>query len=712
MIGCLIDVSGSMRQALEPEGRDEPVTERLQAVVRAVLRLAQTEYGRDPGAQMFVGAFGLKSKYPPVLDLCSVVEALIDGSEGGQNGHDLLIALANEEHLGHITEYIRSKLTLNEALTIHSHLRRHPEDIAEFVNAIPSAEQLENNRRTARNAGAGGGVGAAALIGLLGGGVVGGVLGGLVGAAGGGSSASYAEDYGVEHSEVMQMAHRICDEWLQEFSTLTPRPVADVVALLQRLQEYSAARAGDEEEHPSQSNSLLDLLRRYIYALTPMRDALTAALSCFTGHPVVGAQALVLFSDGNSTDGDPVPLAGEFHRANITVATIYLTSDKSVPRRRLHDRPVQSWNAGQRALFSMASRVAGDRHPVPVLASMGWGVPSSGECALYATVCSTVVVEEFCSMLLSSRFGSTDALLDIGHRVLLDTYVNDHYVRTCQNPSDQGHFETCYAHATAAVLHMALHRIVGRQGGYSTIKELRDKILDKRNFPPHEGGRPTNQVLETAVTWYRPLKFREVDEDGARQAVLHRRPVLATFRLSAPGWETFTSHFTSRATSCSTLSRADMEAERLSPPVAGHAVVLVRCHPRSLTFLNSWGPGWGDNGSFRVENASVLEVEYAQGGSPVRFYDIFWLEQDLSLVEQEAYYQEVELNLHQHITQHHPSILKLHSRCPNCQDSAPISQYTGTVRCAECPTCEQWFEPQPGHLMDALYAGVNPSSGA
>ena len=114
-----------------------------------------------------------------------------------------------------------------------------------------------------------------------------------------------------------------------------------------------------------------------------------------------------------------------------------------------------------------------------------------------------------------------------------------------------------------------------------------------------------------ATAWYRPLRFRKVDEEGARQAVLHRRPVLTTFCLSRSGWATFSQHFGTAATRSSVLTRSRMASHRSLPDDGGHAVVLVGCDPHSLTFLNSWGHQWGNNGSFGVENHTVLELDGA-----------------------------------------------------------------------------------------------------
>ena len=46
LVGCLLDVSGSMREALEPgrsENDGQPLTGQLRAVLRAALKLVQAE---------------------------------------------------------------------------------------------------------------------------------------------------------------------------------------------------------------------------------------------------------------------------------------------------------------------------------------------------------------------------------------------------------------------------------------------------------------------------------------------------------------------------------------------------------------------------------------------------------------------------------------------------------------------------------------------
>jgi hypothetical protein len=130
VVGCLLDVSRSMREALESDRSDERAVERLLTVLRATLKIAQAEQRHDPDALVFVGLFGLDTDTnlgcPSGVDLCSVTEALVgDGLDRG-SGHELLIALANKENRPNIAKYIRTKLTNDEARIPNAHLQRHP----------------------------------------------------------------------------------------------------------------------------------------------------------------------------------------------------------------------------------------------------------------------------------------------------------------------------------------------------------------------------------------------------------------------------------------------------------------------------------------------------------------------------------------------------------------------------------------------------------
>lgn len=241
-----------------------------------------------------------------------------------------------------------------------------------------------------------------------------------------------------------------------DFARLTPRPVSEVVNALERFHHNLEVDDGE---------NLHDILRQYIFGSTPICCALNEALDAFKRIQDAGHRVLVLISDGKSTDGDPTALADGFRNEDIWIATVNLTDDRDSPQRVLYYEADNHWNQGTRALFTLATRVPASRHPIPVLASVGWQVPSAGEIALFSSVCSATALDEFCSLLLSARFRSADALLDIIGRVHFDDYINNAHLNVRRQPSNQGKAGVCYAHATASVVHMALLRIVARDGG-------------------------------------------------------------------------------------------------------------------------------------------------------------------------------------------------------------------------------------------------------
>ncbi|KIW32665.1 uncharacterized protein PV07_04194 [Cladophialophora immunda] len=60
----------------------------------------------------------------------------------------------------------------------------------------------------------------------------------------------------------------------------------------------------------------------------------------------------------------------------------------------------------------------------------------------------------------------------------------------------------------------------------------------------------------------------------------------------------------------------------------------------------------------------------------------------------------------------HPSIFELEYRCPLCLTRSAIAKFKGNIYRAvcPCPDCEDSFETEPGHLMEAFYARAGLST--
>ena len=184
-------------------------------------------------------------------------------------------------------------------------------------------------------------------------------------------------------------------------------------------------------------------------------------------------------------------------------------------------------------MFEMSSTMHNTHTPVSYLVDAGWELPLSGESHLFVQVSSLDVVNQLCSIVLSQMTEGCDALVDILGKVSLATYItqaNEDFIPTSQVGG------TSYANAIAAVLHLAMHRIVGRE--VPDFYDLREKIISEYG----EHGANTKEVLKKVCPKYR-LHFHEVDETGARKAINNRRPVVATFWLYDKEWHKFSYFF-------------------------------------------------------------------------------------------------------------------------------------------------------------------------
>jgi len=269
---------------------------------------------------------------------------------------------------------------------------------------------------------------------------------------------------------------------------------------------------------------------------------------------------------------------------------------------------------------------------------------------------------------------SSEPIVNIIARASLDQYINsaiNDYI-----PNEQIG-RTCYANAVAAVLHLAMRRIQGRVPNF---QELLNDIVNDFD----ENGAIITDVLHRWCQNYR-LHFRPVDERGAREALNRRRPLVATFQLTDPQWKKFSNFYKNNPKGV--LESKDLETtEDTTNEPSGHAVVLIRCNPEFLTFMNSWGITFADGGFFRVKNQSVLNLE---------FYDVFWTLNDLMPIEISKYQEKKRLDGEKLLNGLPSSVKNLPYECPRCCRSSPASNFCGHLFEAICPQCHQTFIPTP-----------------
>lgn len=279
---------------------------------------------------------------------------------------------------------------------------------------------------------------------------------------------------------------------------------------------------------------------------------------------------------------------------------------------------------------------------------------------------------------------SNDALLNIAARVSLDQYINSAKTSFIPNKQIGG---TCYANAVAAVLHLAMRRIEGREGGVPPFSDPINKngLLEQIVKKFGDKGASTENVLAEYCSKYR-LHCKKVDENGAREAINARRPVVARFSLYPDEWVKFGSFYESNKSGI--LERTHVLTDvpdHSTQKLEGHAVVLTRCEPNALFFMNSWGVNWADGGFFKIKDESVLRN--------ISFYDVYWIESELKPREINAYEAKKKEAAANFLNGLPSGVKELPYECPKCHVSSRAVDFIGNLIEATCPKCNQRFTP-------------------
>ena len=357
-------------------------------------------------------------------------------------------------------------------------------------------------------------------------------------------------------------AFKRAKEIIREFALhkhLMPRSIEEVSKLFDSLfKEHNSASISSSSTIPASpimvqpqvaaptvnasSRSLHDEIQKfikaikpYIYGGTPMCSSLCDAENTFQQATTTGPKVLFILSDGEAADGDPRKIAERLRTSDVTIVTCFLTSEYIDKSRCLYSPDHCFDLQGKKWLFEMSSIMHNTHAPVSYLVDAGWELPSCGESRLFVQANSLDVVNELCETVVSQMTKDCDALVHLLEKVPLATYINQHNAEFEPKKQEGG---TCYANAIAAVFHLAMSRIVGRDGGIPDFYSIRDRLIKEYGVK----GANTESVLAKVCPEYR-LQYREVDEKGARDAINKRQPVVAIFWLdNRQQWGKF-SHF-------------------------------------------------------------------------------------------------------------------------------------------------------------------------
>ena len=440
----------------------------------------------------------------------------------------------------------------------------------------------------------------------------------------------------------------------------------------------------DEEElSKERSRELLRRIEPYIYGGTPLYESIRRATVLMRTNEVsCHKKVLFVLSDGEPGDGAIDDLVkrneavSKLTDAEVNVVGCFVTDSTTIKPRRLYSEMKPEWQEGAQFLFSLSSILTTQSIPRTMFVKRDWSIEvKNNETRLFLQVNHPDHLREACD-LARKVVCSQEALSDLLADVDLDVYINQS-VRDYEAQAKQ-EGQTCFAHASATVLHLTMKRIHGRQGKIPDFEELKNEMIG------HFGKEAAviKTVLEKMCNKYR-LRYKQVDLKGAMEAVASSRPVIAAFWLTLDEWGRFDEFFETNRKGILTKKKINITARPSNSDTFGHAVVLTSFNGEHLRLLNSKGFHWGDNGFFKVQNADVLGF---------KFYDVYWEIGDLNEKEKTSF-KELGSKRAKWLMETLPSLQQddYTVKCPRCQQDSPVKNFTGNLSSAKCPKCDKEF---------------------
>lgn len=440
IVGFTIDVSGSMKQSIrnndsKEENRFESFQESLKNLSKEAkkeIEMSQQE-GNEASIDVFVYAFGLKdTDYGDLITLIELGKQILDQPKKEDNTplqiydnpYEELAAISKQYGIKDMEKYIKwGKDILNpeEAQRLTRRLHQYPRIAERLMGLLPESfsevegRVVEDTKQGAVEGGCKGVLSGVALtvIGALVGGPFGaawigslGLVGGGLGAGIGADSAKKAsidrERKQLEKPESLarELANASSDD---EVRKIIIREVGSV--LEEELRKVSDMTLPLEEVADLLDNrgDYLEDIEPLIYGMTPMQGALKAVKSRFEKEldrlPKDTIPVLFILSDGQPTDGNPLPVTEALKQAGIHIVSCFVTNQNIVHPRKLFDVPETEWSDGARLMFNMASSIGQDSVFTRFLLELGWTMPAKPK--LFVQVNHTEVLEEFIRVVLS-----------------------------------------------------------------------------------------------------------------------------------------------------------------------------------------------------------------------------------------------------------------------------------------------------------------------
>ncbi len=179
---------------------------------------------------------------------------------------------------------------------------------------------------------------------------------------------------------------------------------------VKRRLEKELGRAGDTtlpvEDVAKLWNSSEESLsnaEELIYGNTPMNEAMNRVKERFETEISMRSKdttfTLFILSDGEPTDGDPLPAAQALKEMGVTIVSCFVTNQDIADPRTLFSEPETYWRKDAQLMFNMASLIEENSDFTRFLLNKGWTIRPNAK--LFVQLNHSDILEEFIGVVIS-----------------------------------------------------------------------------------------------------------------------------------------------------------------------------------------------------------------------------------------------------------------------------------------------------------------------
>jgi len=158
------------------------------------------------------------------------------------------------------------------------------------------------------------------------------------------------------------------------------------------------------------SENAFENAEELIFGSTPMKEGLTEVSKRFERELAIRDKnttpILFILSDGEPTDGNPLPVIESLKSLGVVVISCFVTEQNIANPRVLFGQAEPHWNQGASLMFEMSSTVEDDSTFAKFLLRKNWVVHPNSK--LFVQANHSVILEEFIRVALSPFESSSD----------------------------------------------------------------------------------------------------------------------------------------------------------------------------------------------------------------------------------------------------------------------------------------------------------------